>query len=246
VGSNLYISTSGAIARLRQLDTLANNLANTESTGFKADRAIFEVALEAQLDREPGNPTPGAAGGVYVGVNGTDFDRAPGPIRNTGAPLDVALDGPGYFAVEAPEGERYTRAGSFAIDRDNQLVTIEGRAVLGEGGPIVVSGSGIHIRSNGDVANAQGVVSGTLRIVDFEDPSVLSKTGNGMLRAANGVTPEDVDAPVLIEKSLEGSNVQPVVELAALMTLQRAFEASMQAMQSEDQATERLIQEMSQ
>lgn len=246
VGSNLYISTSGAVARLQQLDTVANNLANAESTGFRADRAIFEAALAAQVPQEPGKRTPGVAGGVYVGVGGTDFDRSQGPIRRTGAPLDVALDGDGFFVVETPDGgEQYTRAGSFALGPDKRLVTIDGQPVLGASGPIEVSGSGIHIQSNGDVTDGEGVVSGTLRIVEFEDPSVLSKLGNGLLQAAGGVEPEDVEDPALIEQSLEGSNVQPVVELAALLTLQRAFEASMQAMQSEDSATRKLIQEMS-
>ena len=124
MGSNIYVAASGAAARLQQLEIVANNLANAESVGFKADRAIFRTALEAALSQREGEPTDGAPGGVYVEVGETGFNPAPGPIRSTGAPLDVAIDGEGFFVVTTPEGERYTRAGAFQLDRDQQLLSL--------------------------------------------------------------------------------------------------------------------------
>ena len=244
MGSNVYISAAGAAARLQQLEIVANNLANSQSTGFKADRPIFEAAFASALQQEEGF-TRGAPGGVYVRVGETGFDHAPGPIVQTGAPLDVAVDGRGFFVVGTREGDRYTRAGSFVIDADKRLVTPAGHPAKGGGGPIRVTGGDVRIRANGDIVDAEGSPLGRLRIVEFADPSRLSKTGDGLFRAPEDMPPEKVATPTLLEGSLEGSNVQPVVEMATLMILQRAFDASMQAMQLEDQATERLIQEIS-
>ena len=244
MGSNLYIAASGAVSRLHQLEIVANNLANADSAAFKADRALFHTALESAVFTEGNGETSGAAGSVYVDMAAIRSNHAPGPIRRTDAPLDVAIDGPGFFAVETPEGERYTRAGSFAVGAEGDLRTPEGLVVLGTGGSITVAGAA-RILSNGEIVDGNGRVTGQLKIVEFEDTGVLSKEGNGLFRAPEEAERDDADAPTLIEGSVEGSNVQPVVEMAVLMMLQRAFDASMQAMQSEDGATQRLIQEMS-
>lgn len=244
MGSTIYIAASGAEARLRQLEMVANNLANLHTDGFKADRTSFESFFEGALGGD--EKTAGAAGGVYVSTGETGFDASSGPIRRTDKALDVAIEGDGYFVVETDRGDRYTRAGSFRVDPDGQLVTPSGDPVLGSDGPLEISGPGARILGNGDVVDRFGAVVGTLRVVAFDDEGVLAKQGDGLFVPRNGERPDDVDRPALIEGSVEASNVQPTAEMANLVVLQRAFEASLQAMKRDDEATERLIQEISQ
>lgn len=245
MGSNVYIAASGALSRLRQLEVVANNLANADTAGFKADRAVFRSAFESAAGEGAAGETGGPGAGVYVRVDEVGWNDARGGLISTGAALDAAIDGPGFFVLETAEGEAYTRAGSFVIGPEGDLMTPDGRKVLGDGGPIRVSRAGARIRANGDIVDERGGVLGSLRVVEFESPAALSKLGAGAFRAPEGVTPDDVDAPSLHEGSLEASNVQRVVELANLMVIQRAFDASIKAMQSDDGATERLIKEMS-
>ena len=251
MGSNVFVAASGAEARLRQLELVAHNLANAESIGYKADRAVFHAAVEAALAAAEGEQTGGAGGGVYVRVGDTGHDHSAGPVKRTGAALNAAIDGPGFFVIDTPRGERYTRAGNFSVDAQGRLVMPSGDPVQGDGGPIQISGPA-RILPTGDVVEERILpgeteprVVGTLRVVRFEEPNQLVKDGYGLFDAPEALEPQAA-APSLIEGSLEGSNVQPVVELARLMILQRAFEASMQAMQRDDSATERLIQEISQ
>lgn len=244
MGSTVYIAASGAEARLRQLEMVANNLANAHTDGFKADRSTFKTFFEGVLADQEGERMPGAAGGVYVAPSEAGFDDSAGPVRRTGGALDVAIEGRGYFVVETEAGERFSRAGSFKVDPDGQLVTASGSPVLGTDGPIEISGAAARILASGDVVDA-GAVVGTLRVVDFEGDDALSKQGDGLFVAREGRTPEDVERLALLEGTVEASNVQPTAEMANLVILQRAFEASIQAMQRDDQATERLIQEIS-
>ncbi len=244
MGSNIYISASGAVTRLRQLEMVANNLANSETVGFKADRALFHAALASTAVPREEDGASGPPGGVYVEMGEVRPDHSRGPVASTGAALDAAIDGGGFFVVETPDGERYTRAGSFVLGPEGDLTTREGHPVLGAGGPINITSPGTHIQANGDLVDTNGQVNATLRVVEFEDPSALAKLGSGLFSAPPELEPIEVESPALHTGSVEGSNVKPVVELAVLMLLQRAFDASMQAMQADDQATNRLIQEM--
>jgi len=245
MGSTIYIAASGAEARLRQLELVANNLANANTDGYKADRSTFQTFFEGALAGPDGSTTEGAAGGVYVSASDAGFDHSAGPIRRTGGALDVAIAGDGYFVVETRQGERYSRAGSFSVNNEGQLVAASGDPVLGAGGPIDISGADARILGNGDVVE-NDVVVGSLRVVEFEDEDSLIKQGNGLFASKGGAEPDDVEGPALIQGSVEASNVQPTAELANLVVLQRAFEASLQAMQRDDEATQRLIQEISQ
>jgi flagellar basal-body rod protein FlgG len=247
LGDSTYVSASGAVSRLRQLETVANNLANADTTGFKADRAVFHAALESALLDPEGRLTPGSSGRIFVAPSLMVTDHGRGNAQPTGAPLDVAIDGPGFFAIETPAGVRYTRAGSFAVGAGGNLANPDGYAVLGEGGPINLGGTTGRIRSSGEVVDAEGEVVGRLRIVEFaeEDLPSLEKEGSTLFRAPAEAVGIPSDDPALIEGSLERSNVSPVHEMAVLMLLQRSYEATMQILQSDDQATESLIREVS-
>ena len=245
MSDSLYVTASGALARLEELEVVANNLANQETTGFRADRAVFHATLQSLLLDPQGRTTPGAPASSFVETEYilTDFRR--GSVVRTEAPLDVAIEGPGFFEIETPAGTRYTRAGTFSVNADAQLSTPEGHGVLGDGGVIQLGNSAARITASGEVLDARGVVLGRLSVVDFDTPEVLVKEGLNLFLAPNGVQPEPVAAPTLLEGSVERSNVNTVRELSALIILQRAFETTIRVLQADDQATQTLIREVS-
>ncbi len=247
MGDSIYISASGAVSRLRQLEVVANNLANADTTGFKADRAVFHAALESALLDPEGRQLEGETARVFVLPRESATNHAFGGAQRTGAPLDVAIQGPGFFAVDTPAGVRYTRAGSFAVDRDGNLATPDGYAVLGEGGPISLGGRSGRIQASGEVVDEEGQLVDSLRVVEFDpaDLPLLQKEGSSLFRAPAEIVGLPIESPQLLEASLERSNVQPVHEMAVLMLLQRSYDATMQILQTDDQATDRLIQEVS-
>ena len=246
MSDELYVSTSGAVSRMTQLEILANNLANAETVGFKADHVVFETALESALRGQKGRPTPGAPGRSFVRTRQIATDFRSGGFDATGGPLDVAIEGPGFFAVETPSGVRYTRAGNFKVTPDGLLASMDGHPVLGDGGPISVGSRPVHIMRSGEVVDDRENILGRLRVERFDDPNLLVKEGGNLFRAPPLAVGLPVDEPSLREGSLERSNVQPVHEVAVLMMLQRAFEANLQAIRSDDRTLERLIQEVSQ
>lgn len=242
----LYVSTSGAVSRLHQLEVVANNLANVDTLGFKADRTRFQAALVSQVQNAEGEETAGAPARAFVETEGVTTDHGAGNVVKTGRGLDAAIDGPGFFSVETPGGVRYTRAGSFIVDADGTITTLDGRPVLGEGGPIQVSGSEPTILASGFVVDAEDNELGRLRVDAFENPHLLQKEGTNLFRAPAGVDPVPADATRLEPGSVERSNVQAIRELATMMILQRNFDATMQVLRNDDDATDKLIREFSQ
>jgi flagellar basal body rod protein FlgG len=211
-----YTALSGLRARVEQLDRLASDLANSGTSGYKAERTTtvsaerptFRAALQSAVD-------------VAAGPGRIDF--RPGTISPTGRDLDFALDGRGFFSIETPEGIRYSRNGQFARRPDGTLTTTDDMPVLGEGGPIRLPQGAVTVDTDGTV-RAGGVVAGKLRIVDFEDPSGLAREATGRFRAAPEMQPVDGTANVLAG-SLEQSNVSVVDRMAQLTEVARGFEA---------------------
>lgn len=244
MGSDLYIAAAGAMARLRDLDIVANNLANSDTVGYKRDTAIFEVAMQAALQKPEGDAVDGGPGLSFVDTNLVATSFSPGPVRSTGGPLDVAIVGDGFFEVATAEGPRFTRAGSFAVNGEGQLSTLTGYPVAGDAGPIAVGGRSVEIRASGEVVDAEGNPVGRLQVVRFEDPGVLVKMGANLFRSPEDEIPvPDLDAQ-FVPRSLERSNVVPVKELSTLVMLQRAFELNIQALQRDDETTQSLLQEL--
>ncbi|NNL85026.1 MAG: flagellar basal-body rod protein FlgF [Myxococcales bacterium] len=246
MSDSFYISTAGAAARLKQLDIVANNLANMATSGFKSDRVVFDAALEGAIRSLDGTPAPGATGHVFGSAGASHFDPSRGSAVQTGRGLDAAIDGLGYFVVETPDGVRYTRAGSFNVSPVGELVTPSGDPVLGEGGPITVGSEAARIQADGSVVGDSGAEFGKLQVVEFSDPAQLEKVGDAQFRAPADVVDLPVESPLLLPGAIEGSNVDPTRELATLMILQRSYEAAMQVMRSEDESVSRLLQEFSQ
>lgn len=241
--TSLYVSGVGARARLTQLEVLANNLANADTIGFKGDGAQFSALLEAALTNERGQSVGNAL--AFVGTGAVQANHEQGPIVSTGGPLDVAIEGPGFFQIQTPDGVRYTRAGSFRVDASGQLIGPGGHAVLGAGGPIAVGASAAQIDATGRVRAADGRELGRLNVEEFFEPERLEREGGSLWKAPIDAVGMPVEQVRLVPASLEQSNVKPTHELTQLVILQRAYEASLQALEADDAASRRLIEEVS-
>ncbi len=232
-----------------RIDALANNLANVNSAGFK--QILTRVAQPVPQD----DPAGGARGRIQAQANqranagGTGnwgpvsrmdlyhaVDMRPGPITATGRETDVAIMGQGFFEVDTPEGKRYTRDGSFSFNAQHQLTTPEGYLVQGEGGPITIEGSNFSIASDGTIS-AEGKTTGRLKLVTFPDPTLLEHMGDSLLVAPDTQEPKALPAEetVVAQAHLEGSNVNPIDTLVAMITAQRAFEVQSSVLKTEDE-----------
>ena len=239
----LYLSGVGARARMSQLETVANNLANSDTPGYKADEPLFSAALGMAIEGERGRRYDGAL--QFVGTPETHVRHDTGPVVRTGRTLDVAIQGAGFFLVQTPEGIRYTRSGAFAVNEAGQLAGPGGHALLGASGPIAVGAGGVRVERDGTVVSDAGAQLGRLQIEEFLEPEKLQKRGESLFEAPLELVGLPVEAPQLEVASLEQANVKPVGELAKLLILQRAFDASMQSLSADDRASGRLMEELS-
>jgi len=212
----------------RQLDVVANNVANVNTTGFKADRSLFEEFLRSNA-RE--NNFVGRDRNVsFVQDRATLKDFSQGPTEQTKNPLDVAIDGDGFLVVQTPNGPRYTRDGSMQISQTGQLVTKTGSPVLGTGGPITFQPTDhdINISADGTVTVQEGTnrtdsVRGKLRMVSFaQAQSALKKEGSN-LYSAEGAPPLPATTSKLSQGFIEKSNVNSVMEMTRMIDVTRAY-----------------------
>ena len=235
----IYLSMSGAKATMQRQDLLSNNLANASTTGFRAELQAFR-AVPVRGD--------GATTRAYALETSTGYDPAPGPVTATGRPLDVALQGQAWLALQAPDGsEAYTRAGALTVDAQGQLMSLGGLPVLGEGGPITVPpGAEPSIAPDGTVsarqANGSFIPVGRLKLVTPEAP--LQRGEDSLFRTADG-NPLDADpAARLQDGALEGSNVSAIGTMVAMIAAARQFEQQLkllgQAERNEDNAAKLL------
>ena len=223
----IYLSMSGAKATMQRQDSLANNLANVSTVGFRAELQAFR-AVPVQGS--------GASTRVYALESTPGYNDQSGQITATGRPLDVAAKGKSWFAVQGLDGtEAYTRAGSFDVSADGTLITRNGLTVLGDGGPIQVPpNSEVNVGSDGTIsargANGRSTAIGKLKLVTPEAP--LQRGADGLFRSADGTElPADATARVQ-DGALEGSNVSPVETMVAMITAARQFEAQMKMLQT--------------
>lgn len=253
--TGLYAAVSGSLTQEKRLAILNNNLANATTVGFKTDHAVFRVAelplivgtvtpegyptaVVASLDPLEGRHSPQQ----QLVVTHTDFSQ--GPIRETGNPLDVALDGQGFFVVQTPDGVAYTRQGSFSINADGLLVTREGLLVQGEQGPLNVGGGNVSIDASGEVS-VGGVPQGRLRLVDFASPYGLQKMGDSLFRAATPEVQELTSTGLVVHQgAVEASNSDPIQLLSATIVASRAYEAYQKVIQAFDETAGRAVNDL--
>lgn len=218
----LLIGLSRQMSLRREMDVVANNVANINTTGFKSDSAIFEEYLMpvARHDDFKGRDRRLS----YVHDRATWHDMGQGPIKQTNNPLDVSIDGNAFFVVQTPRGERYTRNGAFQINAQGQLVTSEGYAVLGDGGPVQFQAEDrdITIARDGTVSVPDGG-RGRLRLVTFANVQRLQKDSTSTFAAPADMPPEQAEFAHVMQGTLEQSNVKPVVEMARLIEVSRAY-----------------------
>lgn len=218
----LRIGLSRQIALSRQLDVIANNVANMNTNGFKSDGSVFHEYLmpNARSDHFVGRDRRLS----YVHDRATWSDMRAGSVQDTGNPLDVAIDGNGFLAVQTPRGERYTRNGALQVNAAGELVTSEGFRVLGDGGPIVLQPQdrNVAIARDGTVS-AGNIQRGKLRVVDFAQRGRLQKDGASNFMAPNGMQPQPAPQARLLQGVIERSNVQGVLEMSRLIEVTRTY-----------------------
>lgn len=228
--NTLLIGLSRQIALQRELDVVANNVANMNTTGYKADGSVFEEFI---MPAAQGAGFQGADRRVsYVQDRATWRNFSAGPTRPTGNPLDVAIDGNAFFVVQTARGERYTRNGAFQINAQGELVTSTGDRVVGDGGPIQFQSTdnGISINPDGTITAREGGNSrndsarGKLRLVRFDNVQQLQKDGSSLFAAPAGVAPQDGSSTSKVTQgSIEQSNVHSVIEMARMVEVTRTY-----------------------
>ncbi len=244
--TGLYDAASGMIAMESRQAVIANNIANAATPGFKSQAPVqlgfYEVFSEKVRRPFVYNREAAPAGGVKTVETFTN--TAAGMFRQTDNPLNVALQGPGYFVVTTPQGERYSRSGDFSVNTEGQLVTSEGLKVQGiDGSPIDVRGEVVNIAQDGQVM-VDGVVAGQLQLVEFESPERLLREGQNLYRASEEVAEKSARAvnTQVHQGNLEMSNVNLPEQMIQLTLGMRAYEANQRVIQAVDGTVGRLIE----
>jgi flagellar basal-body rod protein FlgF len=248
----LLIGLSRQTALQRELDLVANNIANLNTTGFKADGAVFAEYLHNRQGAEPNTALNRRMSMVQDRTSWHDMSQ--GTTEQTGGPLDIAIDGAGMLVVETARGERYTRAGALQINNTGELVTSSGDKVLGESGPIVFQATDrdIVINKDGTIKVREGAsltsdsTRGKIRLVTFDNPQLLQKDGASTFAAPAGVDPLPLaDANIhIVQGAVEKSNVRPVIEMTRMIELTRAYTDVSAILQQQGETRKNSIQQL--
>lgn len=244
----IYIAASGAFKQGKKLNLIANNLANLGNAAYKKDALVYSekqggfrslLHLQVQAPRLSAEVPPN--GTSYVGVDRSYTDHSQGTLKHTGNPLDLALEGQGYFVVERSRGARYTRHGNFILDAQGYLAMQDGSRILdAKNKPLQVNAleGRITIDDTGAISVGRGLENtpiGKLKLVSVEQPENFIKEGNGLYRLTGGDEPAPATATVK-QGFLELSNVNSVEEMTSMIATLRAFEAYQKVIQSIDEA----------
>lgn len=224
----IRIGLSQQVALKRQLNTVANNLANMSTAGFKTENLIFEEYIMPVASME--NHQTGSRRLSYVSDTGLSRDFSSGSMELTENPLDVAINGKGWFTIQTPEGNRFTRDGHFSLNAEGQLVNISGMPVMVDGAPINFASTetDIAIAKDGTISTNQGV-RGTLQVVMFENEFLLQKEGDNLF--SSPTPPIEPEAIAVAQGMIEKSNVNPVVQMTKMIEIQRAYERTSNMLQ---------------
>jgi flagellar basal-body rod protein FlgF len=244
MSDGIYAALSGAVASERALEIVANNVANVGTTGFRGERVAFtETVARAQATQVAGRaPVPQSL--RYTEIAESRIDTTQGPLRQTGNPLDLAISGDAYFAVDTPEGARFTRDGSFVVGSDGVLRTRQGFAVRGAGaleGP--ASPITIPLASDGTLSTETQVI-GQLALYRFERPSDLSPESGSLLVASDVRAAVEAPGAQVVSGFLEGANVGPITGMNDLISASRSFEAFQRVIQSFRSLDERAARDL--
>ncbi|MGA2570217.1 MAG: flagellar basal-body rod protein FlgF [Terracidiphilus sp.] len=218
--SGYYAACTALVTRTQAMDTIANNLANANTVGYRAEHNVFRSVLADAGDREESSFDQVV--NRYGILSGTAIDETQGALQKTGNELDMAIDGPGFFVVKTANGTMYTRNGAFQVSASRQLVTSNGDVVMGDRGAITLPSGNISISADGTISS-NGAVSGKLSVVEFTPGTELTSMGNTYYTA-----PPDSETPSgkssVRQGMLESSNVNPILGLVELISAQRQAE----------------------
>ena len=220
MNSGYYAACTGLMSRTASLETIANNLANVSTAGFRGRHNIFSSVLASANNSSLSVVNQDA--NDYGVLSATRLDSSQGALEKTGNDLDLAIEGPGYFAVQTPTGTAYARGGNFRVSPQHQLITSAGDPVMGDNGPITVVGAPVSISADGTIS-VQGAITGKLKLVDFAPSVEMQSSGGGYYTLAAGVVPVATTSSVR-QGMLESSNVNPVTSVVELITAQREVE----------------------
>jgi flagellar basal-body rod protein FlgF len=235
------VGLSRQMALSRELDVVANNIANLDTTGYKADSSLFEEYLGSAAR------AGGKTGRVsFVLDRGVWHDMSQGPVQRTANPLDIAINGNAFLVVQTPRGERYTRNGALQINATGQLVTSDGNPVLGEAGPITFqpNDNQVSISRDGTISVREGTstvdsLRGKLRLVSFDNMQQLQKDGSSTFNATGGAQPQPAINAGIAQGSIEKSNVRGVVEMSRMIEITRSYtQVATMLQQQSDQRTQ--------
>lgn len=226
----LYLASSGMKTRQQNLKLISNNLANSNTAGYKTDDGVQRSFSDVLISKIEKGKKPRQLGGLGTGVgledNYTDFNQ--GSLRNTGNSLDLAIEGDGFFAVQTPEGERYTRNGNFTLNNQGQIVTQQGYQLMGERGPLqTIDGRQIAVDKNGQLFLGD-IPGDSVKVVTFEEKNQLTKIGDNLYQTPEGVEEVTPDNYQIRQGYLEESNVNIVQEMAKMIEGNRLYQANQQ------------------
>lgn len=242
-GVFVYTGLSGQLAAFKHLEVIANNLANMNTTGYRSERILFEKALTREttrissgaFDSDINQPT-NLKTDEYVGIRGSFTDFSEGSIESSGNPLDVAIQGLGFFVVNGPDGARYTRSGNFRLDTSSRITTQDGLPVQGTGGDIVASGADIQITNEGEVL-ADGKSVGKFRIVQA-GPNDLERAAGMLFKPKAGAEITELTGVRVQGGAVEGSNVNAVRELTDMIMASRIYDSFTKVSESSSKMSE--------
>jgi flagellar basal-body rod protein FlgF len=236
-----YVTLSRQMTLRRELDIVANNIANADTTGFKVEQLMVgaEVGQRARNDAI----RPSASFVLDHGV-GRDFGQ--GALKQTGRDLDFGIEGEGaFFTVNDGQGEAYTRDGAFTVDPDGRLVTQAGLAVQGDGGEIILDPAlGQATVGEDGTISQQGQLVGRLTLARFEALGALSKDGDGLYRNRSNAQPIEATGAKIRQGALEGSNVNPLTQITTLITINRAYEQASKMVESVNDLSRRSVERL--
>jgi flagellar basal-body rod protein FlgF len=242
--NSLLVSLSQQLAAYRSMDVIANNIANASTPGFKRETAKFE---EYVTHVRPSETQKGPQTLSFVKDAGIIRDVGQGEMTTTGAPLDFAINGKGFFAVQTPTGLRYTRDGHFSLNQDGQLVTSDGYAVQGDGGAITITPSDgeISVGPDGTISSILNGASnqiGKLQVTSFANERAMTKQGANLYSTTQ--TPTVSTDSTIAQRMLEGSNVKPVIEISHMVEVMRAYQMTATMANSQDQLMRQAIDKL--
>jgi flagellar basal-body rod protein FlgF len=226
------VAALGALREEKRYSVIANNLSNSQTAGFRKDNLVFRQVIDKASNRITGEAS---------GRTLTSFQQ--GELQSTGNPLDVAIDGEGFFKVRTPQGIRYTRSGRFELNKDRTLVNGSGFPVMGRGGEITLGGKNISIDKEGKIL-VDGNSADQLAVVTLPAPHLLKKEGQTLMKLDVPQDEMEENESQVTQGALESSNINTVEEMMKMLDSLRIYESCMKAIQANDELNVKAVNEI--